>query len=179
MNGNFRKRKMVDKMPLKNRIIQVLILGIGFFLFLSCTPAPLKDEASIEKFLMRNQYLFSIDPEGDYKLTIPLENQGENNVWIRKDVNFSGNEAVREIFSVGAVLDEIQTTYLSKYLLQDNLQTRVMGSWAYMRNDRNKTVVLIYLIKLPLATDSDYLKNALSEAAFAAEVMERVINQND
>ena len=179
MKWEIRKGKITLEAVLRNRILQILIIAVSLFLFLACSPGPLKNSRTIERFLNRNKYPYSLDSEGDFKLTITLEDQTENTVWIRKELNYSGKEAVREIFSVGAVLEEDQSEYLSSYLLQDNFQTRVMGSWAYIKNEKDRKVLLIYLLKLPLSTGEYYLKDALRETAFAAGVMESVVNQND
>ena len=154
-------------------------MGLSVLIFLSCSSEPLKNSTSIERFLKQNTYPYSLDSEGDYRLTLTLEDNTENSIWIRKELNYSGREAVREIFSVGAVLDEEQSDYLGSYLLQDNFQTRVMGSWAYIKNEKDSNILLIYLLKLPLTTGESYLQDALRECAFAAGVMESVVHQND
>ena len=157
---------------------------IVLFLFftvpiLSCSTDPLKDEKTIEQFLISNNYKYTVDTEGDFKLTIPLDDQNTDTVWIRKELNYTDNRGVREIFSIGALLSLEQTEYLSSYLLQDNFQTRIMGNWAYMKDDSSNKVLLIYLIKLPVSTEKDYLESALREAAFAAEVMKSVVHVKD
>jgi len=160
---------------LNKRIIQIFTIYAILVCSISCTVRALKNETTIEKFLNRNHYDFLIDEETDYRLKISLDDETENTVWIRNKLNYSGDTAVREIFSVAAVLDNEQGEYISRFLLQDNLQTRVMGSWAFMKNDSDQRVILIYLLKLPLSTDDEYIRDALSEAAFAAEVMKSVI----
>lgn len=165
--------------PLNKNTLRFFLVPALPLLFLSCFTKPLENEESIEAFLIRNQYRFAIDAEGDYKLSLSLEEGREHTVWIRRDLNSSGGEAVREIFSVAAVFEEERAAYLSRYFLQDNLQTRVMGSWAYMKNRENRQAILLYLIKLPLSTDEAYLKDALEEAAFAAEVMKKVLPRED
>lgn len=162
----------------KRRIQTFLIISLLTSL-LSCSAGMLRDETAIEKFLTRNNYDFLIDEEGDFRLKISLDDQTENTVWIRSKLNYSGDSPVREIFSVAAILDSEQCEYISRFLLQDNLQTRVMGSWAFMKDEGDERVILIYLLKLPLSTGNDYLIDALSEAVLAAEVMNSVIQQSD
>ena len=164
---------------MKLRKLKILILLVVSAHLISCSFDPLRNEESIEQFLTSSNIAFSIDAEGDYKLTIPLEDQNKYSVWIRKELNYSGNKAVREIFSVGALLTEEQTDYLSSYLLQDNYQTRILGNWAYMKDSTDDRVILIYLIKLPVSTNADYLAYALKEAAFAAGVMKSVVHLKD
>ncbi len=164
---------------MKSRMRKILIILFFSVPFLSCSSDPLKNEKTIEKFLISNHYTYSIDAEGDYKLTIPLEDHNEYAVWIRRELNYTDNKGVREIFSIGALLSQEQTEYLSSYLLQDNYQTRIMGNWAYMKDHSDDRVILIYLIKLPASAERDYLESALKEAAFAAEVMKSVVHLKD
>jgi len=154
---------------------RLTVLLIFTCLFLSCRAAPLKNNRTIEKYLQKNRLSYDVDAEGDFMVTYRLEDRTEQTVWIRGQMNYSGEEPIREVFSVGAVLDQEQVDYLSRYLLLDNFQTRVMGSWALLENDSDSRAVLLYVVKSPLNAGPDYLESALRETAYAAEIMKSVI----
>ena len=158
---------------------RLMSASLLLLLLASCRNTPLKNHNTIQKFLSDRGYQYSKDPEGDFRITLELEDKSTSAVWIRTDLNYTGEEAVREIFSIGGLLDDGQTSYLSSYLLQDNFHTRVMGSWAYINDNQAGKTILIYLMKLPLSTDSAFLQEALHEAAFAADVMDSVINSGN
>ena len=155
-----------------------LILSLSLVIS-GCKDRPLSDSKTIETFLNENGYEYSIDSEGDYKVRIVLSDNQTTPVWIRKDLNFTGDQAVREIFSVGAYLSEEESEYLAGYLLQDNFHTRVMGSWAYISNPEKQQILVMYLLKLPQDVGPSFLNEALREAAFAANVMESVVHRED
>ncbi len=153
---------------------------LGLFLILSsCKVTPLKDSQTIEAYLNGQGYDYSVDAEGDFKVKIVLRDNQTSTVWIRKDLNYSGDQAVREIFSVGAYLSEEESDYLAGYLLQDNFHTRVMGSWAYISNPEEQQILVMYLVKLPQQAEPSFVEEALREAAFAANVMESVVHRED
>ncbi len=145
----------------------------------ACSDEPLKDSRAIAKYLESGNYDYELDPEGDYKVVVKLEDNSRRDVWIRTELNYSGDAAVREIFSLGASLTPEESEYLGSYLLQDNFHTRVLGSWAYTKDPEREQVLAIYLIKLPLSVNPSIVAEALHEAAFAALVMDSVLNLED
>ncbi|MBF9017667.1 MULTISPECIES: hypothetical protein [unclassified Oceanispirochaeta] len=147
--------------------------------FVSCTAGPLKNSKSLEDFFHDENLNYIMDNEGDFRILADGVSILKD-VWIRGQLNHSGSVAIREIFSVSLIISEEELDSLSRVLLLDNMQTRIMGSWSIMIEDNpdsiNKNYLVLYTVKAGLDSDNKYILQAVREAAEAASTLEQVLS---
>ncbi|MDC7234128.1 MAG: hypothetical protein PQJ58_12915 [Spirochaetales bacterium] len=161
-----------------NTFRNIVLMSLVPLFFISCSADPLADSESLASFFEQQGFDYSIDKEGDFR--IPADSGSiPKDVWIRGQLNFAGDTAVREIFSVSLVVSEEEMATLGRVLLQDNMQTRIMGSWSVVPesggSDSN-TYIVIYTVKAGINADRDYILQAVYETASAAAALERVLS---
>lgn len=171
---------MKDTIPgeIMKDILRKLFYLFLFIFFISCGESPLMSSKSLEKFLVDENLNYIIDKEGDFKILADAAILNKD-VWIRTQLNHSASVAVREIFSVSILISEDELNSLSRVLLLDNMQTRIMGSWSIMlegnpKNDKKKYLVL-YTVKAGLDSDEKYILQAIKETSEAAYTLEKVL----
>lgn len=146
--------------------------------FISCEATPLKDSKSLEKFLVDENLGYVIDKEGDFRILADGITLNKD-IWIRAQLNHSASVAIREIFSVSILISENELNTLSRVLLLDNMQTRIMGSWSIMLEDNpksdKKNYLVLYTVKAGLDSDEKYILQAIRETAEAASTLEKVL----
>ncbi len=143
-------------------------------LLCSCGSNPLKSNSRIIHFLDSEELPYRIDGEGDFMIAGGRGLQARD-VWIRGHLNYSGDTAVREIFSASNFLSENDLDAVSRVLLEDNMQTRIMGSWAIIRDEGQDRFLVVYIIKAGLDADKDYIRQAVMEASEAVDILEKVL----
>jgi len=155
-------------------IKSLLLLIFTLLIINSCSFSTLLRNNSLERFLRRNGLEYSIDNEGDYQI---LSKPGilQGNVWIRGKINFSGTVGMREIFGFTPPLEESELCKVSSLLLQDNAQTRVMGSWAILRETDSGRYLVLYIVKAPLYSNKEFILQAMKETSEAVSVLEKVL----
>ncbi len=152
----------------------VLFLVIFLLMINSCSFRTLHRNGSLERFLKRSNLEYSVDKEGDYRIFSNSENL-PGDVWIRGRVNYSGSVGIREIFAFSPLLAESELGKISSILLLDNAQTRVMGSWAVLKDAGSGKYLVLYIVKAPLYAGRDYILQAVKETSEAVSVLEKVL----
>ncbi|MDA3956988.1 hypothetical protein [Oceanispirochaeta sp.] len=152
-----------------------LFVFVSFFTFISCSTHSLVRVRSLEKFLKSHDLEYTVDSEGDFRILSAGEKQPRD-VWIRGDINYSGSIGIREIFTFSSLLGPLELSRVSRVLLLDNLQTRVMGSWSLLKDHERDQYLILYTVKAPLNAKEDYILQAIKESSEAAMILERVLS---
>jgi len=152
----------------------ILLLIIFVLIVNSCSFRTLTRNRSLEKFLKSQHFEYSIDDEGDYQIFSDKKNL-PGDVWIRGKINFSGTVGIREIFAFSPLLGESELNQVSRVLLLDNAQTRVMGSWSVLRDAGSGKYLILYIVKAPLYANKDFILQAVKETSEAVVVLEKVL----
>jgi hypothetical protein len=142
----------------------------------SCSSRSLEKNRALENFL-KDSFTYTIDHEGDYRIISDGESLMRD-VWIRGHINYSGTVGIREIFTFSSLLSPVELNHVSRVLLMDNLQTRVMGSWSLLKDSSSDQYLILYTVKAPLNAKEKYIYQAMREASEAAMIMERVLSPN-
>ncbi|MDC7240679.1 MAG: hypothetical protein PQJ50_09995 [Spirochaetales bacterium] len=157
------------------KVLKSALICLAFTtLFASCSARPLKNNSRITRFLESEKWDYRIDNEGDFMI-VSGQDSISREVWIRGHLNYSGEVAVREIFSASSFISESDLDSVSRVLLEDNMQTRIMGSWSIIRDEGQNRFVAVYIIKAGLNADKSYIKQGVMEASEAVDTLERVL----
>lgn len=145
----------------------VLLLS-AIILLLACDPS-----ASVGRQLDRLDLVWELDPEGDYRVAVPLGGSGtEAAVGIgAHSIRLSEKVRVREIWSVAARIPGDLPEELAENLMADSWSSRKLGSWAMAGTTTDGRIVLVYLTRIPAEASQDLLEAAILDAADSATSM--------
>jgi len=150
-----------------------------FLLILSIiTITSCQNKSKLEKWLEKEEYEFYIDEEGDFCLTIQLENRKQK-VWIygeghRVQSLRNHNAEIREIFSPAYMAEEQNQSWVQEQLMKDNYENSLWGFWGMASSQKQN--LYIYQIQLNEKTKFNYLADAIMTCAVQADKLEKQLN---
>ena len=134
---------------------------------LAFAPAVASADASVKARLDARSIKYTVDDDGDYKITYNYSSEGRTQlVFVSGSTQSVGAFRVREVFAPAARIsaDGITASQLAE-LLETNRQMK-LGAWEVAGD------VLYFVIKLPESLDASELESAMDIAAETADDME-------
>lgn len=116
---------------------------------------------------------FTIDDDGDFQITVRIDDKRTQLVWVRSAVESTDHHRVREIWSPGY---QSQTDAFPAAIANDLLERSNMlklGSW--VKQER----VAMLVVKIPADASADELDEAIDLAASAADAVELDLTGKD
>lgn len=114
--------------PLMSRLGALTVVGLlAAPLALAQSPA----DPRVERALSKNNVVYSVEPNGDYRMLYETENGRSQLVWIRPETYSVGDVEVREIFSYADDLSDDQPLppgWAEKLLVYNG--DYVVGAWS-------------------------------------------------
>ena len=146
------------------RFFTFLLLG-AILLLSACDPS-----ASIGRQLKRLGLTWESDTEGDFRVTVPLEEIGRDiSVGISAHaISLSKDVWVREIWSVAARIPGDLPMELAENLMRDSWSSRKFGSWAIAGTTSDGRQVIVYLARIPADASRKLLEAAIMDTAASA-----------
>lgn len=147
--------------------------SIFIFLFLSISLFS-QSGYSLKKTLDTTTFKYYEDNDGDYIIKYTTRTGREQLVIVRNNINSFQNVEIREVLSVAQTFnDKSLPENLTNYLLIDNYSSKYLGNWAIHKKDSISTI--IFIVKLPYNSDKYFIEAAITEAAEAADALEKAL----
>jgi len=153
-----------------NKIISL----ISLILLFSCS-SYLNYDKNIEKFLKKNNYEFSIDHQGDFKI-----NHNSQEIYIRSKTNEikTTNIEIRDVFAIAYSQKEAYSQKTLQYLMMDSYNNLLLGSWAIIFDKDTHYYHIVYSAKIDKKTHHDILDLIIREASSETKsIREALLNQ--
>lgn len=133
----------------------------------------------VRRLLDQLGYKYSIDDDDDYKLTLPVGDNGRTQLmFINSETNSYGNIEVRELWCYCYYSEEEPSRALCMKLLQDNSKKK-FGAWEIAYSSSSGKYSAAFNVKLAPDIDAETLKDAIQMAIEAADEMEMQISDDD
>ena len=134
--------------------------------------APVAD-AALGKQLDGLQIKYTVDDDGDYRMTFELADGRTQLVFARSPVDSYGANRVREIWSPGLKFStpEIEAKVANR-LLQNSGEV-IMGGWT------RQASMAMFVVKVPADASPQQLRDALEAAAACADAIEKELTGKD
>ena len=131
----------------------------------ACDPS-----ASVGRQLKRLNLAWETDAEGDFRVTVPLEDFGRDmTVGISAHaISLSSDVWVREMWSVAARIPNDLPMELAENLMEDSWSSRKFGSWAIAGTTSDGRQVIVYLARIPADASKKLLEAAILDTATSA-----------
>lgn len=136
---------------------RILALLLFLLILFSCED---NSNGTLKKELDRLGYSYIVDEQGDFRLTLN-EGDPEQVLWIYGFTYYSGDTALRELFSTVHLEKDFYNPLLYEQLLQDNYQSENWGNWGLVIEKEEK--LLVYRIQLPEKYLPALLEDAIKE----------------
>ena len=157
---------------LKDQMKKIIFFQIALsFLTSSCGWEPPVDW-NVKSFLERSGYGYTVDPEGDFIVTVHLSAGRSQKVWLRSKLNRYQGSEIREVFSIAMEFQKEVPPQLVLNLMQDSYKNRLIGSWVLIREMPRDVYLLAFLAKVQGKTSSSLLGPAILEVAGVADQLE-------
>jgi hypothetical protein len=116
---------------------------------------------------------FTIDEDGDFQITVRIDDERTQLVWVRSAIEETGHMRVREIWSPGyeSATPAFPAAVANDLLERSNLLK--LGSW--VKQDRTAMLV----VKIDAAASAEELDEAIDLAAIAADAVELDLTGKD
>jgi len=141
---------------------------------LAAAPAYAADHDAVVKAQLEAKGTpFTIDDDGDFQITVRIDDKRTQLVWVRSAVESTDHHKVREIWSPGY---QSQTDAFPAAIANDLLERSNMlklGSW--VKQER----VAMLVVKIPADASADELDEAIDLAASAADAVELDLTGKD
>lgn len=145
-----------------------------FILISTSTGIHSQSNYSIKKIVDSTTFKYYEDIEGDLIIDYKTRTGRDQQVIIRNNVNSFQSVEIREIISIAKTFTEKPVTEnLTNYLLIDNYSTKYLGNWAIHKKGNISTI--IFIVKLPYNSDKFFIEAAITEAAEAADALEKAL----
>jgi hypothetical protein len=146
---------------------------IFIFLMLSITLHS-QSGYSIKKTLDSTTFKYFVDGDGDFIVDYTTRTGRDQHVIIRNNINSFQSVEIREVLSIAQIFnDKSVPENLTNYLLIDNYSSKYLGNWAIHKKDSISTI--IFIVKLPYNSDKYFIEAAITEAAEAADALEKAL----
>ncbi|TVQ48679.1 MAG: hypothetical protein EA365_01205 [Gloeocapsa sp. DLM2.Bin57] len=131
----------------------------------------------VERLLKVLQLSYSVDKDGDFKVTVEFENGRSQVAFIDSDTQMLDNFEIREIWSVAYISEGYLDIDTANTLLLYNYQLK-MGSWRLIPADNNIFFVA-YCIQIAADCDPDSFYQALMSVLEVTDEMEEQLTGRD
>lgn len=136
-----------------------------------------KGDPRVERLLDLHGLSYSIDKDGDFKVTVEFDNGRSQVAFINSDTQYIADFEIREIWSVAYISEGFLDIDTANSLLLHNHQLK-MGSWRLIANDNNIYFVA-YCIQIAADCDPVSFEQALSFVLEVADDMEEKLTGKD
>ncbi|ELR99295.1 hypothetical protein [Gloeocapsa sp. PCC 73106] len=136
-----------------------------------------KGDARVEKLLQIHELKYSVDKDGDFKVTVLFENDRSQVAFINSGTQFIDSFELREIWSVAYISEGYLDIDTANTLLLYNYQLK-MGSWRLIPNGNNVYFVA-YCIQIAADCDPQSFFQALSYVLQITDEMEESLTGID
>lgn len=154
----------------------MLLTAMAAALFLSTFPISAAGgaaDAKVQAQLDQKKTPYKIDEDGDFRITVRLQNERTQLVWVRSAVEKAGTISVREIWSPGYKSPQADFSATIANLLLTKSDRLKMGSWVKQEN------MAMLVVKIPANATADQLDDAVDYAATVADEMESELTGKD
>lgn len=143
-------------------------------LALLSTPALAADHDPVVKAQLESKGTpFTIDEDGDFQITVRVDDSRTQLVWVRSTVEATNHHKVREVWSPGYRTPSGDFTPAIANDLLERSNTLKLGAWVKQED------VAMLVIKIPADASADALDEAIDLAAASADVVERELLGSD
>lgn len=143
-------------------------------LALLSTPALAADHDPVVKAQLESKGTpFTIDDDGDFQITVRVDDERTQLVWVRSAVEATDHHKVREIWSPGYRAPTGDFTPAIANDLLERSNTLKLGAWVKQED------VAMLVIKIPADASADALDEAIDLAAASADAVERELLGSD
>lgn len=133
-----------------------------------------QSDYSIKKIVDSTTFKYYEDKDGDLIVDYTTRTGRDQQVIIRNNINSFQNVEIREVLSIAkSFTDKPVTENLTNYLLIDNYSTKYIGNWAIHKKENTSTI--IFIVKLPFNSDKFFIEAAITEAAEAADALQKAL----
>jgi len=136
-----------------------------------------KGDPRVERLLRFHNLSYSVDKDGDFKVTMEFENGRSQVAFIDSDTQMLDNFEIREIWSVAYISEGYLDIDTANTLLLYNHQLK-MGSWRLIPADNNVFFVA-YCIGIAADCDPDSFWKALNFVLEITDDMEEKLTGRD
>jgi hypothetical protein len=136
-----------------------------------------KGDPRVERLLQVLQLGYSVDKDGDFKVTIEFANGRSQVAFINSDTQMLDNFEIREIWSVAYISEGYLDIDTANTLLLYNYELK-MGSWRMIPADNNIYFVA-YCIQIAADCDPDSFEKALAFVLEVTDDMEEKLTGKD
>ncbi|WP_374604963.1 hypothetical protein [Arenimonas sp.] len=143
-------------------------------LALLATPALAADHDAVVKAQLESKGTpFTIDDDGDFQITVRVDDDRTQLVWVRSSVEATDHHKVREIWSPGYRSPTGDFTPAIANDLLERSNTLKLGAWVKQDD------VAMLVIKIPADAGADALDEVIDLAAASADAVERELLGTD
>ena len=151
--------------------LSAMLLPAILAVAVSATAIAATPDASVKRNLEAKGTPFTIDSDGDYKITVSFKDEGRTQlVFVRSVVETYGKHRVREIWSYGYRGDKDQFSPLIANRLLEASNRMILGSWVKQEKSA------VFVVKISAEASADELDAAIDAAATAADEMEKELD---
>lgn len=116
---------------------------------------------------------FTVDDDGDYQITVRLEDDRTQLVWVRSVVEETDHMKVREIWSPGYESESAAFPAAVANDLMERSNMLKLGGWVKQDN------VAMLVVKIPADASAEVLDEAIDLAALSADAAELELTGKD
>ncbi len=164
------------KQSVQQGMQRYLFLFALLALCVSATPtfAQLGDEESeydlrVKAILDEIGFEYEITDLGDFKVLMSLEEERTQVVYVKSATEFYDEMEVREIWSVGYVVEGDIPGEVANKLLENSFDQKI-GAWQVIRDD--ETSLAIFAVKMSANANAASVRSAIIAAVRSADAME-------
>ena len=126
--------------------------------------------------LHRLDLSYEVDVEGDYRISVTMEDGGEMTVGLAGyTILLEDGIRIREIWSVAARITGEMPNELAGNLMADSWSSRKLGSWAIAGRTSDGRTVLVYLARIPEDSTAKFLLAAINDVAYSAYQIQKAL----
>jgi|GEM_PF-710035 len=150
-----------------SRIPGYCFLALFLFPILLSISLSCSREIPVKRVLRRLGLEYSLDEEGDFRVSVKLEDGRETIVGI-SSVVVSEKYRMRSMWSVAGRIPGKLPDELAENLLADAWKSRILGTWALAGITSDGRHVLVYLTRIPASSSIREFRQALMYTAESA-----------
>lgn len=150
-------------------------MRLSIFIFILLTTSVFSQNGySLKKTLDSTTFKYYEDIDSDFIVDYTTRTGRNQQVIIRNNVNSFQSVEIREVLSIAKIFnDKSVPENLTNYLLIDNYSSKYLGNWAIHKKDSISTI--LFIVKLPHNSDKFFIEAAITEAAEAADALEKAL----
>jgi len=150
---------------------------LTFFFLTSCQQGDLSYDGQVKQQLRSLGLPYQIDNDGDFLIFRLLPDGRKQNVWVSSVREKDKGIVYREVFAIAKEYEGLAPLEVSNSLLIQNYSRKALGAWSLLQIDNLS--ILLYVVRIPVSKDENWLYSAITEAAVSADEMEERLSGND